>query len=60
MPPFELSEYLDKSVLITGPGDLEFEIDYDDVNTDEIDGQIERMLAILNEHWDSSPSDAVV
>lgn len=62
---FEVAPYdrSDKWIHVQGPGDLSFEVDYDDVNHDEVEQSLPKMLAILNERWadalpDRSDSDA--
>lgn len=52
-PPFSYDEPspIDKSFLIHGPGDLTLEVDYDDVDHEEVLADAARVVRILNEHW---------
>jgi hypothetical protein len=40
-----------KRVFVRGPGDLLLEIDHDDVDREQVDGDVKRMVILLNEHW---------
>lgn len=48
IPPDRLS----KSFTITGPGDLTLEVDYDDVNRDEVLADARELVAVMNSHYD--------
>lgn len=50
MPPFEIEPHTktDKSFIVRGPGDLLLEVDYDDVDHDEVDRNVEAMVNLLN------------
>lgn len=52
-PLFEIDRYTsyDKKIPIQGPGDLRLLVDYDDVDQDEVRPAMEKMVAILNKHW---------
>lgn len=40
--------HADKHFTVTGPGDVRLYVDYDDVNHDEVDREIEKMVRNLN------------
>lgn len=52
-PLFEIERHssYDKDVPVQGPGDLRLLVDYDDVDQDEVKPAMEKMVAILNKHW---------
>lgn len=52
--PFRIDPYksYDKSIIIHGPGDLILEVDYDDVNHDEVEQQVSEIVSALNRHWE--------
>jgi len=41
-----------KRIPVIGPISDDLYFDYDDVNHDEVDKNIQKILKILNEHWD--------
>ena len=41
----------DKTIYIGGPSELSIGIDYDDVDRDMVDLEIQNLLKVLNEHW---------
>jgi hypothetical protein len=47
----DVDSFHGKSFQIKGPGDLRFDVDYDDVNHYEVDLLTRQMLAILNTYW---------
>ena len=53
MTKFSIREHsrCDKSVFVDGPMDMAIEIDYDDVDHEIIDLEMENLVKILNEHW---------
>lgn len=44
---------IDKDIAILGPGGLSISVDYDDVDHDQVRAATEKMLRILNQHWDA-------
>lgn len=56
MPPFKITPYTkwDKRIEIIGPDGLRFFIDHDDVDTDLVEEQTQKLVQILNDHWPSS------
>lgn len=52
-PLFEIERYAsyDKDIPVQGPGDLRLLVDFDDVDQDEVKPAMEKMVAILNKHW---------
>lgn len=59
MPAFEIRPYnrARKDIVVDGPDELRFYVDYDDVDHDTVDAQVEQMVELLNEHWDPRPPD---
>lgn len=51
--PFEVQkfDFLDKNIEVYGPQDLHLFVDYDDVEQDLVEAALEKMIRILNEHW---------
>lgn len=51
----ENHDHADKFFDITGPssfeGGLTLRVDYDDVDHDRVDREVEKLLKILNRHW---------
>lgn len=47
----EPHDYADKSFRIHGPDDLDMDVDYDDVNHEEVDALAIEVVAALNRHW---------
>lgn len=41
-----------KDIAILGPDGLSISVDYDDVDHDQVRAATEKMLRILNQHWD--------
>jgi hypothetical protein len=56
--PFEIERHtgIDKRFEIYGP-DIRIFVDYDDVDHKTVDQQAEKIVHILNEHWDVIDSD---
>jgi len=52
-PKFRVTPYrsIDKRIEITGPDQLRFFVDYDDVNQKVVDGQLKYMLELLEKQW---------
>jgi hypothetical protein len=42
---------LDKSIHVQGPGDLNFDVDFDDVNHEEVRQDLTKMVGFLNHMW---------
>lgn len=54
MSLFEIQPYdhLGKRVQITGPGDLTIYVDTDDVDREQVEQAMRRMVGLLNTEWD--------
>lgn len=52
-PAFHYGPYssADKYIEVHGPGDLLMRVDFDDVDQDEVEGHLEKLVAILNREW---------
>lgn len=44
-------DYCDKEVEVMGPKDFRMMVDYDDVNHSQVEKITEKMIDILNKHW---------
>lgn len=55
---FSYQEYSrsDKDIYITGPDEnVWLTLDYDDVNRDIVELYLERIVQVLNDHWEDYP-----
>lgn len=48
---YDVKDYWGKSFTINGPGELNLEVDYDDVPHSQVAVLARQMVAILNAHW---------
>jgi hypothetical protein len=43
-----------KSIIIRGPWGLDMEIEYDDVDHDIVDAEVDKLVSLLNREWAKS------
>lgn len=51
--PFQIQPYsrCDTEIVIYGPGQFRFEVDYDYDDREVVEPAMQKMVAILNKHW---------
>lgn len=54
---FKVESYrgIDKWIEVTGPSQLRFRVDYDDVDQQTVRTALEAAVRLLNEHWEPIP-----
>jgi hypothetical protein len=54
LKPFRIEphRHADKSFRIECPGDLSLDVDYDDVDHEEVDGLAVLIVSVLNRYWE--------